>query len=246
MKIISINIERDLHTDTVVPFLKKEAPDVVCFQEIFEDELSFYETELNMDYFFKPMAYWDSSAKCKENKGLRKYGIALFAKGIKEINYKYIVGDESVVNIFKYPVDLEKRNDTVNFLVMWIKVIDENGKEYNIANTHLPVTYEGLATDFQIEDAKKLINILDSNLDEFILVGDTNAPRGRATFDMIANKFKDNIPQEYETSLDQNLHRVKGLIYVVDCFFTKGDIKVKNVKLVDGVSDHMAVVGEVE
>lgn len=244
MKIISINIERDLHTDTVVPFLKKEAPDVVCMQELFEDQIDLYQKELQMNYIYKPMNLWDSSKRCKENKGFRKFGIAIFAKYIKESKAEYIVGREDDLKIHVSSTRVEDRNN-VNSLVMWAKILI-NDREYNIANTHFTWTYEGLATDFQIEDAKKLINILDSNLDEFILAGDTNAPRGRATFDMIANKFKDNIPQEYETSLDQNLHRVKGLIYVVDCFFTKGDIKVKNVKLVDGVSDHMAVVGEVD
>lgn len=244
MKIISINIERDLHTETVVPFLKNEKPDIVCIQEIFEDQLSYYEKELGMGYFFKPMAFWDSSKGCKENKGPRKFGIAIFTKKIKEINYKYIVGEEDNLNIHVSSTSVEKRNNA-NILVIWAKVIVENGKEYNIANTHFTWTYEVIATSFQIEDAKKLINILDSNLDEFILVGDTNAPRGRATFDMIADKFKDNIPMEYKTSIDQNLHRVKGLMYMIDCFFTKGDIDVKNVKLVDGISDHMAVVGDV-
>jgi hypothetical protein len=44
------------------------------------------------------------------------------------------------------------------------------------------------------------------------------------------------------TSLDQNLHRVKGLQYMVDGCFSSGDVNVTSVKLCDGVSDHMAVV----
>ncbi len=245
MKIISINIERDLHTDTVLPFLKNEGPEVVCMQELFEDQVDFYKKELEMECFYKPMNLWDSSIRCKENKGVRKFGIAIFAKDIKESNSEYIVGDENNLNVHIPSTRVEDRNN-VNTLVMWAKILSLNGKEYNIASTHFTWTYEGVSTPFQIEDAKKLINILDNNLKEFILIGDTNAPRGRTTFEMIASHFKDNIPKEYKTSIDQNLHRVKGLFNMVDCFFTKGDIKVENVKLVDGVSDHMAVVGEVE
>ena len=36
------------------------------------------------------------------------------------------------------------------------------------------------------------------------------------TFNRLAEKYKDNIPLEYKTSIDQNLHRVKGLQVMVD------------------------------
>jgi endonuclease/exonuclease/phosphatase family metal-dependent hydrolase len=148
------------------------------------------------------------------------------------------------LNIHAPSKSVDDRNNA-HVLVLWANILLNNGKNYNIANTHFTWTHEGMATPFQIEDAKKLINILDTNLDSFILMGDTNAPRGRATFDLIADNFKDNIPKEYITSIDQNLHRVKGLIYMIDCLFTKGDIEVKDVKLMDGISDHMVVVGEI-
>jgi exonuclease III len=32
MKLININIEGDKHFDTVIPFLEKEKPDVLCLQ----------------------------------------------------------------------------------------------------------------------------------------------------------------------------------------------------------------------
>lgn len=244
MKIISINIERDLHVDTVVPFLKNEKPEVFCMQEIFEDQIDLYKNEFQMECIYKPMGLWDSSKSCKENKGIREFGIAIFAKNIKESKYEYIAGGEDSLSLYISSDRIGDRNN-INTLVMWVKILSRDGKEYNIANTHFTWTYEGTATPFQIEDAKKLINILDNNLEEFILMGDTNAPRGRETFDMIANHFKDNIPKEYTTSIDQNLHRVKGLEYMIDCLFTKGDIRIEKVKLIDGVSDHMAVVGEV-
>ena len=46
--------------------------------------------------------------------------------------------------------------------------------------------------------------------------GDMNVPRGNETFNRLAEKYKDNIPLEYKTSIDQNLHRVKGLQVMVD------------------------------
>jgi hypothetical protein len=72
-----------------------------------------------------------------------------------------------------------------------------------------------------------------------------NAPRGKESFSRLAKKYKDNIPPEYKTSIDQNLHKVKGIQFMVDGLFTTPSYKASDVKLVDGVSDHMAVVAEI-
>ena len=72
-----------------------------------------------------------------------------------------------------------------------------------------------------------------------------NAPRGNETFSRLEEKYKDNIPREYKTSIDQNLHKVKGIQFMVDGLFTTPVYKASNVKLVDGISDHMAVVAEI-
>src|SRR3989344_53549 len=58
-------------------------------------------------------------------------------------------------------------------------------------------------------------------------------------------EVKDNIPAEYKTSIDQNLHRVKGIQFMVDSLFTTPTYKASNVKLVDGGSDHMAIVSDI-
>ncbi len=136
MKLISINIEINRHYDTVLNFLKKEKPDVVCLQEVLEDDLPF---------------------------------------------------------------------QVVDFL----------------------------------------LKSLDS-MPEFVLCGDTNAPRGNETFSRLATKYKDNIPAEYKTSIDQKLHRVKGIMFMVDGLFTTSSCIASNVRLQDGVSDHMAVLAEIE
>jgi hypothetical protein len=42
------------------------------------------------------------------------------------------------------------------------------------------------------------------------------------------------------------LHRVKGIMFMVDGLFTTSKYNATNVKLVDGVSDHMAIVANIE
>jgi exonuclease III len=237
MKLISINVERDRHCKTVVNFLKKEKPDIVCFQEIMEGDLSMYEKLLGMKYFFKPMTKWPE---------LNDYfGIAIFSKKILSTNYEYYVGSEDHIPIFERKDAITERL-AINHLIMWITTEDESGEELKIANTHFTWAPNASVTDFQREDIKKLLIILDKKIKEFILVGDTNAPRGKEIFDLLASNYKDNIPIEYKTSIDQKLHRVKGIQAVVDTLFTTPTYKASNVRLVDGVSDHMAVVAKIE
>jgi hypothetical protein len=62
---------------------------------------------------------------------------------------------------------------------------------------------------------------------------------------MMASVMKDNIPPEVTTTLDQEIHGVKGLQFVVDGMFSQPPYVVNNVRVVTGVSDHCALVGEV-
>lgn len=243
MKLISVNIERNFHHETVLPFLLKEGADVVCIQEIFEDKVEEYAEALSMSYIFKPMGHVNRpNDRGIKDKGI--VGIAILSKNIDSYDCKYIVGEENNIPVFEHTTSPDERN-VLNILVMWANIKDKDGNIYTIANTHFTWTMEGLSTEYQREDARKLVNILDTEPKDFVLVGDTNAPRGRETFDFIASKYKDNIPLEYQTSLDQDLHRVKGLQYMIDCLFTTSTYHADNVKLVSGVSDHMAVVADI-
>ena len=46
-------------------------------------------------------------------------------------------------------------------------------------------------------------------------------------------------------NIERNLHRYKGVQCMVDVLFTTPSYKASNVKLVDGLSDHMAVVADI-
>lgn len=90
----------------------------------------------------------------------------------------------------------------------------------------------------------KLLETLGS-FPELILAGDFNAPRGGEVFGTIAARYKDNIPPEYKTSIDGGLHRAGKLEYMVDGLFTTPQYIASKVRLIDGVSDHMAIVAEI-
>ena len=81
---------------------------------------------------------------------------------------------------------------------------------------------------------------------EIVFCGDFNAPRGGEVFSTLATVFTDNIPSSVTTTMDNALHRVGDKLrpLVVDGLFTRG-YKASNVRVVCGVSDHCAVVGEI-
>ncbi len=244
MKIISVNIELDKHYDTVLPFLKKENPDVICLQELIEADFEVFKKELGLDGVYKPTDYIYSPVY-DGPKNVR-HGQGIFAKKILSSTYEYYVGSETNINrSFEEYFSGEEGRE--NHVLLSAQVADSSGKEFTIATTHFTLTHHGEATPHQLENLEKLFGALEK-LPEFALVGDFNAPRGNKTFDMLAQKYKDNIPAHYTTSIDMSMHRNKHNKFenMVDGLFTTPGYIAKNVRLQDRVSDHMAIVADIE
>lgn len=238
MKLISLNIERNKHHQEVLEFVRKEQPDVFCVQELLDEDYEFYKKELGIESAFiadrreRNPKYTDVIGK--------KMGVAIFAKNIIDSGSIFYMGEEN---------DVLKPFDNVNYnlsyALVWADIKNTDGEIYKFATIHMPLTLPpGDPTPYQLEAVDSLLEKL-SPLEEIVLCGDTNAPRGKETFSRLARKYKDNIPEEYTTSLDQNLHRVKGLERMVDGLFTTPTYLATEVKLVDGISDHMAIVAEI-
>ncbi len=238
MKLISLNIELNKHNLIILDFLKKEKADVICLQEILEEDFPFFNKELNLESVFQVCRY-QRSPFYPQLIG-KKQGVAIFSKNIINSGSVFYLGSKE---------DTTKPFDSVNFkkseALVWANIKSSEGASFKFVTAQLPVTENGEVTPFQLEVLDSFLMKLDK-LGELVLCGDINGPRGRETFDRLAKKYKDNIPPEYKTSLDQNLHRVKGLIYVVDGLFTTPNYKASNVRLIDGVSDHMAIVADIK
>jgi len=242
MKLISLNIQNNLHGEEVLKFLKKENAEVICLQECLEENFDFFKKELDFEGVFKTLSYVDS-ATYPDLKDKRQ-GIAIFTKKILDSGYIFYAGSEENTPrpFVEYKLG-EKFN--ANRALIWVKTEDSNGLPYTFITTHLPDTCRGVTTPYQLEVADAFLKKLEA-FKEFVLCGDMNARRGEEAFGKIAEKYKDNIPSEYKTSLDQNLHRVKGLQNMVDGLFTTPTYKAYDVKLVDGLSDHMAIIALVD
>lgn len=242
MKLVSINIELNKHYKTVLDFLKLQEPDVICLQELLEDDFEDFKKVLGKQGVFKSRRRVGKYSHLQDIEG-KKEGIAIFAKKIIDSGSIYYEGSEE--NILKtYSEYLSDEENNKNSVLLWVKTENEDGETYKFTTTHVPATKEGQSTPYQLRVINLLLKKLDS-LGEFVFCGDMNAPRGNETFSRLAKKYKDNIPPEYKTSLDQNLHRVKNLQHMVDGLFTTPAYNASNVKLLDGISDHMAIVADI-
>ncbi|MSU56333.1 MAG: hypothetical protein EXS51_03440 [Candidatus Taylorbacteria bacterium] len=246
IKLISLNIERDMHYDTALPFLRREFADVVCLQEILERDLPHFEEALGMKGMYISTSYAD---KGRHTGALAQEGVqtgnALFTKLPKQQEgVLYYYGSPDVVPKVTDPLP-QGRDDHSRGVVLWARVTSGE-HSFTIGTVHFTWTPEGhIVSLAQRQDIEVLLAKL-KEFPDFILCGDFNAPRGLPIWEKLAERYADNIPPEYTTSIDQKLHLKSGIMYVVDGLFSSPEYRVSDVRLVEGVSDHKAVVGIIE
>ncbi len=250
MKLISINIEGDRHLKRFIPFLKKEQPDVFAAQEIFKETIPEIEksTGLTLAGFYPVGIIPVGEVQSISHAGLQDttLGVAIFTRlPVSKIQGYYYVGNAQNIPVFKFTVT-ESEPNTINQVLICLDVVYDN-TIYTILTTHFTFTPMGLSTKYQLEHLESLLTILE-NISSFVFLVDLNAPRGRETWTRLSNRYKDNIPLSYTSSLDPVLHKTAGtgLEYLVDGCFTTPEYEVQDIKLVEGVSDHKGIVAHVQ
>lgn len=244
MKIVSLNVERNKHLDTVIPFLQREKPEVLCLMEVMELSVPTIASSLGMHATFAPLTIlngWEEDVRgCVLGTALLTrephtvLGIPYYhgdGNNLGTLNEKY--SDEEAHAAIARPVILAEVHGTISCTV---------GVIYFTYSTSY--TVNGQPDDAQRESLQKLLSILTPYQD-LLLCGDFNIPRGTELYDVLCAHFTDTIPLTYESSLDPVLHRKHGLKYVVDYMWTRGAYTVEGVTLHSGISDHCAVVGTV-
>lgn len=236
LKLISINIEGDKHLNRVVPFLKKERPDVVCLQELYAVDVPLFEKELGMTSSFVPLVRMEAENKYGFSlKGL--FGIGMFtALDHHPPMASFYRGDPQALAVFGPPNSLARSLLTME--------VEKEDTLYPIGTTHFTWSPGGKATDEQMLDAQKLLALVE-RYPELILCGDFNAPRGNAIHELFAMHLQDCIPPEITSTLDPHLHYAGKLDLVVDYVFSKGKVSAEGVRVVSGVSDHCAIVSDI-
>ncbi len=238
LSIASINIERSRHLPRVAAFIVRERPALLCLQELCERDIPFFEALMGGIMAFAPMAHHPEEGPANV------VGVGMLARGgaLAKVKAEYYSGSPERIQEMAF-VTLEGRRMADPMSIAEVLLSATFGG-FRIATTHLNVTPLGSSTPYQRESAGKLIKLAQAQAHEaggLLLTGDFNAPRGRATFDLIAEHFIDGVPAHYTSSIDGSLHRAGDIPFMVDGLFHTPGYRLENVSLSTGVSDHCAL-----
>jgi exonuclease III len=238
VKLLTLNVQGNKNWSRIFPLLKKENPEVICLQELFYSDFERIKEITKMKGYFSAMGYIDNSKydpfKTKTD-GLLGIGLISNLKS-RNINEKYYMGNKS------FPLIISGYHWDRALLYADVLKGEEN---YIIGTTHFEWTPDGNPNETQREAFHNLERILN-NSDDFILAGDFNAPKNGEIYNkFLKSGFKDNLPEDITSTIDSKYHKNSNLSLIVDNIFSKGKYEVSNVRVVGGVSDHKAIIGEV-
>lgn len=241
LKLISLNLEGHRHFDLQMPFFRAESPDVLCLQEMLGSDFDFLKTGLGMNGIFAPMCT-ERRVDREGNEVPDSRGVGMLAKlPLQDAQAHYYLGDQGVM--YEFVSDTTPQDQICKVLLTGAVTASE-GERFSFGTTHFTWSKGGAADDTQRRDLRALFEKLGA-FPDIILCGDFNAPRGQEIFAMIAQRYKDNIPARYTTSIDENLHRHGRIEFMVDGLFSTPEYLAANVRLENGVSDHCAIVAEI-
>lgn len=243
MKLITINAEGEKHLDRILPFIEREAPDVVCLQEIFRTHLPRFEA-LGYTTTFLPMVR-------KILDGVHTdFGVVICSRhpisNIRPIHFHDTSGE---IHNF----DTEHKVLAVNNPSLIVTVTCD-GKEYRIGTTHFTWAVDGrISSESQVRDMDTLLTFLKTE-EPHIMCGDFNIPRNiNPLYSRLIEHYTDTIPLSYSSSLDKNLHRCGTdperqhmfTSFMVDYIFTQPPYSASDVHLEFGISDHAGVIATI-
>lgn len=235
IKILTLNIEGEKHLKAVQALVKKEKPDVICFQEIFEKDFHQFRDNLKISGLFQPTIDVNASGRPGyHERGLMGVAMLGSLNGEFQGSYYFKRRSKSVPLYSGLP-------NAGHRVLVWQTIKTPKGN-LTVATTHFTWSKEGKTTEKQRKELRSLFKLLDKGKPD-ILCGDFNAPRGGAIFDALSKRLTDNIPQDITSTIDPLLHYShKKIDFVVDGFFTTPKCKVTRIQLIDGVSDHKAII----
>lgn len=240
MKLVSLNLEGKRHLKTALPFLEYEKPDCVALMEATVDTQLWLQER---DYMttFSPMA------NISQDGANFEIGLLFASKNTHTATTHYYYRPE-LDGILKH-------REIYPHIKISHPVIFASLQNINIAVTHFTWNPNGETADtYQTQDLEALLLYL-KNKPTHILCGDFNIPRHlNNLYDELVKYYKDEIPLEYESSLDINLHRLRNdpinqnvfRNFMVDYLFTQPPYKALNTRLEFGVSDHAAIVTTID
>lgn len=238
LSLLQLNVQGDKHWNRIEPFLRERDFDVLCLEELNEEDAKRLEKEFGLSCHFVPRTRFAGKIQ----------GTGIFSKTLitNARAYRY-AGIEGIVDFVNGTE--EEKNSSQQFMLVAGDIVTPDGI-VTIAATHFVWTPDGNASPLQHEAMQKLLEALEQE-ERVVLCGDFNAPRKDLDnspgeiFSKLAAKYTDNIPQHYTTSIDGDLHRSGPLELMVDGIFSTPHYAVSNVERFCGLSDHCGFTAEV-
>jgi|SRR3989344_4231700 len=242
--LLSLNMHCGLHGSFAHDLILKRRPEIICLQEVqkpFAEQLT---RELGYDFQFSLRAF---NAPERAGAGIIEEGVMIawhpsFTLIKSSIHAYQEEGGHVPLGLPTGPNDVQR--------TLLVAQFEHGGEVFRIGTTHFTWTPDGSASNLQRGDMQRMLHTLKQYHDEIGIVfcGDFNAPRGGEIFQMMSDIYVDNLPPQIETTLDQVQHRSPmnhRQHRAVDSIFSTKEYQVKNVEVVDGVSDHVALFAQV-
>lgn len=223
--------------DNILDFIYRERPHVVLLQEVYEGSLERISNALGGQITFSRMCRLSLTDRVEEAEG---WGVA-----IGSIYPLFDVRQDYYHGVREDSETIVLNNGLQSTSSLLQARLERGSARFNFATTHFTWHNRVEPSDEQLKDFKKLAVLLD-NTPDVVLTGDFNSPRGQIIFDSIARMYRDNIPLDIETTNDVTVRPEATWRLVIDGFFTSVHYRAEDVRMVQGLSDHKGILGEVQ
>lgn len=248
IKYLSLNIwNGGMLFDNVIEFLKREHPDILSLQEVYNNHGSEFERryrtiDVLQDIFHYPYTAFAPAFRKHENNIAVEQGNAVFSKfpitatqiTFYDKPYRDIYGEQPEDYPF-YPRNLQ------------YAALDAHGKTINVFNTHGIWGEDGNDNPRRLHMSDVMIKQV-KNKERVILSGDTNTSHYTKTITNIEKHLTNVFKDELKSSFNMKQKDKPGYATsVVDVLFVSPDIRIIEHSMPDvNVSDHMPLIAVLE
>lgn len=223
--------------ENILDFIYKQRPDVVLLQEVYAGSLERIRNVSGGHIVFSQMSRLSLTDREQD---AESWGVAVGSRHhLFDTSENYYHGSREDSDTVVLNNGLQSTSSLLQ------AKLEVGSARFNFATTHFTWHNQVKPSNEQLEDYKKLAVLLEE-LPDLVLTGDFNSPRGYPIFDSIAKRYRDNIPADIETTNDTGVRPEATWRLVIDGFFTGEHYRAENVRMVQGLSDHQGVLGEVQ
>jgi len=247
MKILQWNIWYKDDIDNILKTILEVKADIVCLQELTVnhphynqkiDTAKYIADGIQFDYFYKPAQV----RKLEVDKEM-SYGNGIFSRyPITKQSFDYILKLDT-------PSD-EEDYSTENRVYIEVELDTPSGK-LSIGTTHMSYTDKFLSTPAKEAEADKLVSLIQSKKERFILTGDFNALPESYTVSSVLKHLVNSGPSLETKTWTTKPFSYKGfeaddLHWRLDYCFATPDIKIKSAQVLQTpFSDHLPILIEI-